>query len=58
MKQTFPSSIAKLSPNFSLAGLSLVLIPIPPAPTHPPTHQTRLVVKWPVVQANQILLMI
>ena len=35
MKQTFPSSIAKLSPNFSSAGLGLVLIPIPPAPTHP-----------------------
>ena len=38
MKQTFPSSIAKLSPNFSLAGLGLVLTPIPPAPTHPSTH--------------------
>ena len=28
--------VAKLSPNFSLAGLGLVLTPIPPAPTHPP----------------------
>ena len=26
--------IAKLSPNFSLAGLGLVLTPIPPAPTY------------------------
>ena len=50
------NDIAKLSPNFSLAGLGLVLTPIPPAPTHPPIHQTRLVVKWPVVHANQIIL--
>ena len=30
--------IAKLSPNFSLARLVLILTPIPLAPTHPPTH--------------------
>ena len=49
-------NFAKLSPNFSLAGLGLFLTPIPPAPTHPSTGQTRLVVKWSVVQANQIQL--
>ena len=59
LMQLRPTSVvvAKLSPSSSLAnpswGLSLVLIWLPPAPTHPPTHPSRQVVKWTAKYLNQ-----